>query len=436
MLPPPVHSPTNTSGSSLSGRKRKRQEASPGSSIYAVSSASSEFSLTVKKKVARITDDETCWHCGARPTDLCHVIGKKDREFPQLVQQGLMTFDHLGDIDNAIPLCPTCHRNFDDINKPGLIFLPSDLRYFIDFEKEDFRCRESRARDTGSIPKRTCPTPQMYLEHQIRNGIVKEQEGTLGGLYLRYTLYDYFPRLGQSSAWIPGLRPFQEPESWHGAPMAAIWRASLILGNPLCGIPFKEARLLGELRDLYKRKISVSTTGTGAAVGGDREGGERQEDHLGPGTHTDTLNRVGQAQARGGDITTPTGDTQRLSGEDLNARGGADAWGSTVDSAIDLASDSSKRRGQEPKPSKDYASRQTIKPSGTPPKQRFIKSCDVTPQQQPQIRSQTQAEPSFDLPRHRPRPHYTPKQLWKWGPLSSSRDKVSHFTRMTGWIKD
>jgi hypothetical protein len=57
------------------------------------------------------------------------------------VDQGLITFNHLGDIDNAIPLCPLCHRNFDDINKPGLIFLP-DISYFIDFEKEDYRHRE------------------------------------------------------------------------------------------------------------------------------------------------------------------------------------------------------------------------------------------------------------------------------------------------------
>jgi hypothetical protein len=46
--------------------------------------------------------------------------------------------------------------------------------------------------------------------------------------------------------------------------MAAIWRAFLILGNPLCGIPDEETRLLRELQDLYKRRISLnsSTSGT------------------------------------------------------------------------------------------------------------------------------------------------------------------------------
>jgi hypothetical protein len=47
-------------------------------------------------------------------------------------------------------------------------------------------------------------------------------------------IHDYFPRFGPNNTWIPGLGPFQEPESRHGAPMAALWRAFLILGNPLC----------------------------------------------------------------------------------------------------------------------------------------------------------------------------------------------------------
>ena len=233
--PPPVPSSTDSPRFSSSGRKRKLHDIAYNS--YAGSSASSEFSLAVKGRVELITDAETCWHCGARPTDICRVmIGKKDREVMhfdklcdfallQLIQQGLITFDHLGHIDNAIPLYPTCHRNLDDLNKPGLIFLPSRLKYFINFEREDYAHRVIRAKDTGAIPQRTCPNPQMYYEHQIQIGDLQGQDGACGGLYLRYTLYDYFPDLGQRKSWIRDRGPFQEPDAWHGAPMATIWRA-------------------------------------------------------------------------------------------------------------------------------------------------------------------------------------------------------------------
>lgn len=48
--------------------------------------------------------------------------------------------------------------------------------------------------------------------------------GAHGGLYKRYTLFDYLPKFNGEYAWIPGLDPFTEPGSWHGAPMAALWR--------------------------------------------------------------------------------------------------------------------------------------------------------------------------------------------------------------------
>lgn len=42
--------------------------------------------------------------------------------------------------------------------------------------------------------------------------------------------------------------------------MAAIWRGFLILGNPLCNLPDEEVKMLEELRDLYKRTISVNSS--------------------------------------------------------------------------------------------------------------------------------------------------------------------------------
>ncbi|OCL02502.1 hypothetical protein AOQ84DRAFT_228931, partial [Glonium stellatum] len=75
MLPPPVPSPSNRSASSSSSRKRKREHSDAASSA----SSTSDFSKSVKQQVIRTDNGTTCWHCGASPTDICHVIGKKDR---------------------------------------------------------------------------------------------------------------------------------------------------------------------------------------------------------------------------------------------------------------------------------------------------------------------------------------------------------------------
>jgi len=54
--------------------------------------------------------------------------------------------------------------------------------------------------------------------------------------------------------------------------MAALWRAFLILGNPLCRIPDKEKGMLRVLQDLYQRQISNDILGFASAGG--RMGGD------------------------------------------------------------------------------------------------------------------------------------------------------------------
>ena len=48
----------------------------------------------------------------------------------------------------------------------------------------------------------------MYREH-LRNTGQLAGEDDRGGLYWRYTLRDFFPKLGQENRWIPGRGPFQ-----------------------------------------------------------------------------------------------------------------------------------------------------------------------------------------------------------------------------------
>ena len=75
ILPPPVPSPSNRSASSSSSRKRKRE----GSDAASSASSASDFSKTVKRQVIHTDNGTACWHCGASPTNIYHVIGKKDR---------------------------------------------------------------------------------------------------------------------------------------------------------------------------------------------------------------------------------------------------------------------------------------------------------------------------------------------------------------------
>ncbi|KAL2349672.1 hypothetical protein BJ546DRAFT_1126454 [Cryomyces antarcticus] len=199
MLPPPIPSEPaqgSSSASSSSSRKRKRRgvmEEAPASRETRTSSRSSmsTFSGSVRDQVARLNDGGTCWHCGASPTDICHVIGKKDRDFDRLVQECLITFQQLGDVGNAIPLCPLCHRNFDDMVNHRFIFVPADLEYFIQYEKADQDRRREIGKRTGTVPIRVAPTAELYRDHQIRAEVIDAH--VCGGTYLRFTLRDYFP---------------------------------------------------------------------------------------------------------------------------------------------------------------------------------------------------------------------------------------------------
>ncbi|KAK5215852.1 hypothetical protein LTR96_011322 [Exophiala xenobiotica] len=251
MLPPPVPSAAETSSSS-SSRKRKRSDVE--SAAASSTSSASHFSRRTKQKIVEWNGGEQCWHCGGAAPDIAHVIGRRDGSFSKYVAGGLLTFDHLGDEQNGVPLCPSCHRAFDDLNDPGLVFLPTHLEYFIDFEHKDYQSRIQVALRLGHIPPRIVPTPQMYSEYLKRQGISLGE--TNGGLYWRYTLRDFFP-VNADKSFIPGLGPFKEPGIWCGAPMAALRRAFQIVGNPtLEGIPEDQLEQLWQLRQLYARRIA------------------------------------------------------------------------------------------------------------------------------------------------------------------------------------
>lgn len=137
---------------------------------------------------------------------------------------------------------------------PGFIFPPADLEYFIQYEKADQDRRREIGRRTGTIPTRISPTAESYRNHQIEAGEIPSD--ACGGAYMRFTLRDYFPKLGQLP-FVPGASSFPGPKPWHGAPMAALRRAFLVLGSPfLQGIPKETKHMLRTLLDLYSDEIS------------------------------------------------------------------------------------------------------------------------------------------------------------------------------------
>lgn len=158
-------------------------------------------------------------------------------------QAGLLAFESLADIQNAVTLCPTCHREFDDTQCPGFIFFPSNLQFFIDFERQDYERRGRWTTDGYDTPTRVCPSAEQY-------------ETGPSHLYNRIVLQNYLPRLGSETSDMIGSLP---PRSWHGSPMAALMRAFLILGSPVLAgaIPPEQRALLRELQDLYLRPDPV-----------------------------------------------------------------------------------------------------------------------------------------------------------------------------------
>ncbi|KAF1992877.1 hypothetical protein P154DRAFT_128814 [Amniculicola lignicola CBS 123094] len=71
---------------------------------------------------------------------------------------GLLHFEPLADIQNAITRCPTGHREFDDTQNPPFIFSPLNLQSFIDFKRQDFQRPCKWAEDRDETPARVCPS--------------------------------------------------------------------------------------------------------------------------------------------------------------------------------------------------------------------------------------------------------------------------------------
>ncbi|KAL2821469.1 hypothetical protein BJX63DRAFT_217263 [Aspergillus granulosus] len=184
----------------------------------------------------------TCWACAKRRAQACHVIPKEDYQTELWISRGLIDFP-ISSHENGIALCPSCREEFDDAYDMGFTFMPEDLDFFIEFEQNDQE-RRRQATFAGQASERRVPDANLYKQHQVERGLVSAE--SIGGLYRPIFLCQI---LG------PHLQPdpsFYAPKPWHGAPLASLRRAFLVLGSGRASV-IGDERLekLWKLKKLY-----------------------------------------------------------------------------------------------------------------------------------------------------------------------------------------
>jgi hypothetical protein len=126
---------------------------------------------------------------------------------------------------------------FDDVYDPMFVFFPTDLQYFIDYEKRNAKERNTEGYDG---PRRV-PTAVEYRQYQEDRGDLPL--GQKGGLYFRTFLTPTAPE---------DHPRFNRYKTWHGEPIYAIRRAIHLLGTPQANLlPSKIHQRLHELHKLY-----------------------------------------------------------------------------------------------------------------------------------------------------------------------------------------
>ncbi|CAG8899459.1 unnamed protein product [Penicillium egyptiacum] len=229
------------------------------------------FSAATKLEIKRLSGD-SCWACETESPQIAYVIAKEDKQIPLWSTEGLLTFS-LTSAANGIPLCPTCHVEFDRFDDPGFVFIPADLQYFIDFELKDSEKRALAARE-GNILPREVPTSTLYRDHLFEQGIISDR--ATSGLYQPIFLKKYL--LG--GRFSPEEFGLAEPKHWHGAPLATLRRGILALGSGrICGINLATVTQLEMLRNLYFRGYRDCSPGVGNKPAQlDLPSGKRQRD--------------------------------------------------------------------------------------------------------------------------------------------------------------
>ncbi|KAK6503683.1 hypothetical protein TWF481_008686 [Arthrobotrys musiformis] len=237
------------------------------------SSSGSDFSDTTKSQIDEWYQN-TCWVC-ERPctvglVDMVHVFPGTDTEFKIMHQRGIIPFTDGQDITNAIPLCKSCHVPFREMF-PHFIILPADLRYFLDFEINDFKDRTELLK-RGVQKVRTVPTGDVYRAHLERiNSPHLEKVGDRtppGGVYDVYIRYDHLPP-GKGRERVG----YWKSKIWHGSPTAMILHAARVNGTPgpMNGwLEMEKRDMMFEFVSLWSREPGVGRDALSVDEGGDK----------------------------------------------------------------------------------------------------------------------------------------------------------------------
>lgn len=219
---------------------------------------SSVFSNNTKLEVTRLAGPN-CWACNGIEPHFANVFAQSDTQvghtessiildtvantFPHVQKEvwehcKLISFSYSSSA-NSIPLCPSCHAQFDNAADPGFVFFPEDLTFFIEYELRD------RQRRQGSGGPRRTPSASEYKDHQVRERKLSSTEA--GGLYRRIYLKNY---INGGVLPLNVLEVFATDKVWHGDPIASIRRAVAILGSPR--IDTVDAKTVCELQTIQK----------------------------------------------------------------------------------------------------------------------------------------------------------------------------------------
>ncbi|KAF9247924.1 hypothetical protein DTO013E5_3119 [Penicillium roqueforti] len=205
------------------------------SASQAWSHSSGVLSVATKLELIRISG-KNCWACTTADPQACHVLGKRDTQDNLWAHLGLINYS-LRSLSNAILLCASCHGQFDRDNDPGFLLVPTDLDFFIEFEKAD-RIRRQAGRWP---PGRQMPTSGMYKEYLESSG-----KGDAG--YTPMFLKHY---LLAGSGVTPEMLRLTAPKYWQGAPAAALRRCIMALGSGRIVALGHQVTQLETLRNLY-----------------------------------------------------------------------------------------------------------------------------------------------------------------------------------------
>ena len=182
-------------------------------------------------------DGHSCWLCGetSRTVNIAHQIpaSASEHPFPLLRDNGTISISSLSHCDNLIPLCPTCHTEYD-MAFPDWIMVPDSdtLNQYLEHEKKDYHHRHLLSQTSKNPFPRTLPTID-------RSNVI------------------YHPLILSTQFRLDRIRT-DLPMNWRGDPATVIHRAALrglMDSNPIQQMHFRNRTFQRGVQPIYQSLI-------------------------------------------------------------------------------------------------------------------------------------------------------------------------------------